>query len=578
MSAANSLHFGDNLDILRNDIKPESVDLIYLDPPFNSKASYNRLFQSRNGRIPQAQIQAFEDTWHWGEQAEHEFDELVRQPNTKVSEMMQALRRLLGENDVMAYLTMMTNRLLELHRVLKSTGTLYLHCDPTASHYLKVVLDGIFGAANFSNEIIWKRAETVKGNFGQGSRRFDPNTDTILFYRKGDGSTFNQLFKEYSKDYVASFYKYFEEGTGRRYRLISMTGPGGAAKGNPQYEVMGVTRYWRYSKANMQRLIDAGMVVQTTKGGVPQRKQYLDEGKGVPVQSLWDDIPALHATAAERLGYPTQKPLTLLERIVESSSNEGDLVLDPFCGCGTAIHAAEKLKRKWIGIDITHLAISLVEDRLRAAFPGIAFDVHGVPKDLDSARDLARRDKYQFQWWACSLLKKKTLSHQEKKKGADSGIDSVIYFQDDKTTPKKIIVSVKGGERVSVPMIRDLGHVVNREKASLGLFVTLTKPTAPMRQEAVKAGYYESPIGANFPKIQILTIEGLLAGTERPRYPDLMQGGLMARKPERELDAIQLGFESAAYLSAVQPTEEPRRKDARVARAVKPRKASRKSA
>lgn len=567
----NSLYFGDNLEILRNEIRSESVDLIYLDPPFNSKAAYNRLFQSPNGHIPHAQITAFEDTWHWGEQAEFEFSEIVQQSNTNVSEMMQALRRFLGENDVMAYLTMMANRLLELHRVLKDTGSLYLHCDPTASHYLKVVLDGIFGNANFNNEIIWKRAETVKGNFGQGSRRFDPNTDTILFYRKGEGNTFNQLFKEYSKEYIDSFYKYFEEGTGRRYRLISMTGPGGAAKGNPQYEVMGVTRYWRYSEANMQRLIDAGMVVQTTPGGVPQRKQYLDEGKGVPVQSLWDDIPALHATAAERLGYPTQKPLTLLKRIVESSSNEGDLLLDPFCGCGTAIHAAEKLKRRWIGIDITHIAIRLVEDRLRDAFPGITFDVHGTPKDLDSARDLARRDKYEFQLWACSLVKAEP--YQGKKKGADSGIDGVKYFQDDKTTHKKIIVSVKGGEHVSVPMIRDLGHVVNREKASLGLFVTLTKPTGPMKQEAVKAGFYVNPMGVPVPKIQILTIKGLLAGIEKPDYFDLMQGGLMSRKAKREADAIQLGFDSAAYLAPVQTTEDVQRKGAHVARSRQPAKA-----
>lgn len=574
--SGNSLYFGDNLDILRNDIKSQSVDLIYLDPPFNSKANYNRLFRSPNGHTPHAQITAFEDTWHWGEQAELEFSEIVQQSSTDVSEMMQALRRFLGENDVMAYLTMMANRLLELHRVLKDTGSLYLHCDPTASHYLKVVLDGIFGNANFSNEIIWKRAETVKGNFGQGSRRFDPNTDTILFYRKGEENTFNQLFKTYSDQYIESFYKYVEEGTGRRYQLISMTGPGGAAKGNPEYEVMGVTRYWRYSRERMQELISAGMVVQTNPGAVPRRKLYLDEGKGVPVQSLWDDIPALHSTAAERLGYPTQKPLGLLERIVESSSNEGDLVLDPFCGCGTAIHAAEKLKRRWIGIDITHIAIRLVEDRLRAAFPGITFDVHGVPKDFDSARDLAQRDKYEFQLWACSLVKAEP--YHGKKKGADSGIDGVKYFRDDKTTHKKIVVSVKGGEHVSVPMIRDLGHVVNRENASLGFFVTLTKPTRPMRQEALKAGFYVNPMGASFPKIQILTIEGLLAGTEKPNYFDLMQGGLMSRKPERELDAVQLGFESAAYLTAVQTTEEPSRKDARVARAAKPRKTRRKIA
>ena len=254
-----------------------------------------------------------------------------------------------------------------------------------------------------------------------------------------------------------------------------------------------------------------------------------------------------------------------MERIIEASSNEGDVVLDPFCGCGTAVHAAQKLNRQWIGIDITHLAISLVENRLHDAFPGITFEVHGTPKDLDSARDLAIRDKYEFQWWACSLLNAQP--YQGRKKGADSGIDGVIYFKDDKTIPKKIVVSVKAGENVSVAMIRDLGHVVNREKASLGFFVTLTKPTGPMRQEAVKAGYYKSPAGVNFPKIQILTVEGLLEETERPDYFDLMQGGLMSRKAKREVDAIQLGFDSAAYLVEVQTTEDARRKGARVARA-----------
>lgn len=572
--SANSLHFGDNLDILRDEITPESVDLIYLDPPFNSKASYNRLFQSPNGNIPQAQIRAFEDTWHWGEQAEREFAELVRQPNTDVSEMMQALRRFLGENDVMAYLTMMANRLLELHRVLKPTGSIYLHCDPTASHYLKIVMDGVFGKENYVNEIVWRRYGS-HNDVGQGSQHFGRVHDTIFFYSKTKAPKWNQVFTSLNPEYVKASYRYVEEETGRRFRVSPMTGPGGAEKGNPVFEWKGHTRAWRYSKATMEELDRQGRIYYS-KTGYAGKKLYLDESRGAPVQDVWDDISSLSGAHSERLGYQTQKPLQLLERLITASSNEGDTVLDPFCGCGTAIHAAEKLKRRWIGIDITHVAIGLVEDRLRAAFPGITFDVHGLPVDLDSARDLALRDKYEFQSWACSLVKVE--AYQGKKKGADSGIDGVRYFQDDKTGHKKIIVSVKGGEHVSVPMIRDLGHVVNREKAALGFFVTLTKPTAPMRQEAVKAGYYESPVGVNFPKIQILTIEGLLNGSERPRYPDLMQGGLMSRKAKREVDAIQLGFDSAAYLSEVPTREEAPRKPARVARAAKPRKASRKTA
>ena len=579
--SGNSLYFGDNLDILRNEIRDESVDLIYLDPPFNSKASYNRLFQSRNGRIPHAQATAFEDTWHWGEQAEREFSELVHQSNTDVSEMMQALRRFLGENDMMAYLTMMAGRLLELHRVLKPNGSLFLHCDPTASHYLKIVLDGVFGKPNYRTEISWKRS-SAHNDAKQGRMQPGNIRDIIFFYTKSDRWKWNWIYTPYSDEYINAFYKHVEKETGRRFRLDNLT----AAKpgGDTSYEFHGTRpdrgRYWAYSRANMEKYLAAGRLYFPSNGGTPSYKRYLDEMPGVPLQNDWGDIRPV--PSAEAQGYRTQKPLALLERIITAASDAGDVVLDPFCGCGTAIHAAEKLKRKWIGIDVTHLAISLVEDRLSDAFPSVTFDVHGTPKDLDSARDLARRDKYEFQYWACSLLKqkekKKTLSYQEKKKGADSGIDAVIYFQDDKTTHKKIIVSVKGGEHVSVPMIRDLGHIVNRENASLGLFVTLTKPTAPMRQEAIKAGYYESPIGANFPKIQILTIEGLLAGTERPRYPDLMQGGLMSRQTKREVDAVQLGFDSAAYLSEVQTTEETPRKPARVARAAKPRKASRKTA
>jgi site-specific DNA-methyltransferase (adenine-specific) len=325
------------------------------------------------------------------------------------------------------------------------------------------------------------------------------------------------------------------------YRLDNMTSPN--PRPNMMYEWKGFPfpeKGWRYSRETMARLDSEGRIayprkksgeLDTTKR--PQLKRYLSEMEGGVMGTIWTDIPPINSQALERLGYPTQKPLTLLERILKASTNEGDVTLDPFCGCGTAIHAAEKLKRKWIGIDITHLAISLVEKRLRDAFPGITFEVHGTPKDLDSARDLAQRDKYQFQWWACSLVNAQP--YKGKKKGADTGIDGLIFFQDDKTLPKKIIVSVKGGEGVSVPMIRDLGHVIEREKASIGLFITLADPTGPMKTEAVKASYYESPAGASFPKIQILTIKGLLEGTERALYPDLMQGGLMFKRAAKEI-------------------------------------------
>jgi DNA modification methylase len=529
----NTLYYGDNLTILRNEIRDESVDLIYLDPPFNSKLSYNLLFRSPKGHEASAQIEAFEDTWHWGEQAEREFAELVQQGNTDVSEMIQALRRFLGENDMMAYLTMMANRLLELHRVLKATGSIYLHCDPTASHYLKIVLDGIFGKEMYRNEIIWKRT-SAHANVGT---KFGVIHDTLFLYGKSANPKWNSQFSPYEPEYIETFFDQVDE-NGRRYARRDLTAAMQRASKGQIYSWHGITpppsRCWAMTKENMDKLQDDDRIHWPRKeGGMPRLKLYPEDLPGVPMQDIWTDIKVMHNLSAERLGYDTQKPLALLERIITASSNEGDIVLDPFCGCGTAIHAAEKLKRQWIGIDITHLAISLVEKRLRDAFPEIRFEVYGTPKDFESARDLARRDKYQFQWWACSLVNAQP--YQGKKKGADTGIDGVIYFQDDKTMPKKIVVSVKAGENVSVPMVRDLGHVIDREKASIGLFVTLAEPTRPMKEEAIKTGYYESPLGASFPKIQILTIKGLLEGKEQARYPDLMRGGLMFKKAAREI-------------------------------------------
>jgi DNA modification methylase len=530
--SGNQLYFGDCLDILRESIKAESVDLIYLDPPFNSNTNYNVLFKSPKGVAAHAQIEAFGDTWHWGEQAEGEYAEIVRQSNVPVSEMMQALRRFLGENDMMAYLTMMANRLLELHRVLKKTGSLYLHCDPTASHYLKVVLDSVFGTQGFRTEISWRR-QSAHNDAKQGRKQFGNVRDVIFFYTKsGNDWTWYQLYTAYDESYTSDFYKHIEPESGRRYRLSDMTAPGGASpeKRNPHYEFLGVTRYWRYSRENMEDLYKQGRVVQTGPGRVPQYKRYLDEMPGVALQNDWGDIRL--ASGGEALGYPTQKPLALLERIISCSSNEGDVVLDPFCGCGTAVHAAQTLGRKWIGIDITHLAITLIEKRLRDAFSGIEFEVHGTPKDSESARDLAFRDKYQFQWWACSLVNAQPF--QGKKKGADSGIDGIIYFQDDNGPPKKIVVSVKGGDNVNVGMVRDLAHVVAREKAEMGFFVTLAEPTDPMKKEATKEGFYESPIGTSFPRIQILTIDALVSKKEQPRYPDLAKGGHTFKKAKVE--------------------------------------------
>ena len=533
-SFVNKLFFGDNLDILREHIASEAVDLIYLDPPFNSKRDYSVLFKTPKGHESDAQITAFEDSWHWGEQAEREFSELEQSQHTDVAEMMIELRKFLGTNDMMAYLTMMANRLLELHRVLKPTGSLYLHCDPTASHYLKIIMDGVFGKEHFLNEIIWQRtnAHNTAGQYGRVH-------DTILFYSKGPTHTWNDPKTEYGEAQLARYKK--EEGTGRLYTFQDMT----AARPNSdsgKFEWRGTMpsqgRGWGYTLEQLEEWWAAGLI-GVKRDGTPRMdglKVYLDEMPGKPMISVWTDVPRISNTSAERLGYPTQKPLALLERIINASSNEGDVVLDPFCGCGTAVHAAQKLGRQWIGIDITHLAISLIEKRLKDAFPGIKFEIEGTPKDVDGARDLAVRDKYQFQWWACSLVN--AAPYQGKKKGADSGIDGLIFFHDDKSGAKKIVVSVKGGENVNVAMVRDLGHVVDREKAAMGFFVTLAEPTRPMKEEAVSAGFYQPPspfqgggasatmrgVVTEYPKLQILTIEGLMSGTERPRFPDLTLG------------------------------------------------------
>lgn len=512
---ANALYYGDNLRVLRESIASESVDLIYLDPPFNSQATYIVLFRSPAGKSAEAQIEAFEDTWHWGDESEHAYDEVLQSANTNAAEMLRAMRGFLGENDMMAYLAMMAVRLLELHRVLKPAGSLYLHCDPTASHYLKILLDAVFKPVNFRSEIVWKRS-SAHSDTKQGRQQHGRIHDIILFYTKTENKIWNPVYTSYGQEYVDGFYKYVEPDTGRIYRLDNLAGPGGAAKGNPEYEVMGVKRFWRYSKKKMQELIAQGRIIQTKPGAVPAYKRYLDEMPGVSLQDVWTDIPPISAQAKERLGYPTQKPLTLLERIIQSSSNEGDVVLDPFCGCGTAVHAAEKLGRRWIGIDITCLAIGLIERRLKDAFPGIGFEVHGTPKTLQDAVDLADRDKYQFQWWAASAVGGRP--YAGKKKGADGGIDGILFFRSGAKTTESVIISVKGGNTIGVGAVRDLHSVIEREKAAIGVLITAMLPTRAMQKEAAAVGLYDCGLEEKFPRLQIITLAELFQG-KRPRIP-----------------------------------------------------------
>ena len=520
----NKLFFGDNLPILREHIADESVDLVYLDPPFNSNANYNVLFKEKSGEQSHAQITAFEDTWEWGAEAEETYFETI-QKGGRLSDFLQAFRVLLGPSDMMAYLVMMAPRLQELHRVLKPTGSIYLHCDPTASHYLKLLMDAVFGGEHYLNEITWKRT-TAHSDAKQGRKGFGNVNDILLYYCKSEEFTFNPQYQRYAEAYVRAKYPYVDA-RGRRYGLDNITGPGGAAKGNPSYEVMGVTRFWRYSKATMDDLIAQGRIVQPSAGAVPRYKRYLDEMPGVPLQNLWDDIFPINSQAQERIGYQTQKPEALLERIIKASSNEGDLVLDPFCGCGTSISVAERLHRGWIGVDITHIAITLIRHRLFDHFREdlAPYEVIGDPKDLASAQALALEDRYQFQVWAAGLVDARP-AQGKFKKGADAGIDAVVKFIDDTSgQAKRIVVQVKSGH-VKVGDVRDLKGVMDREKAAIGVFITLEEPTSPMRTEAVSAGFYESALkmegesAEKFPKIQLLTIAELLAGrkVQFPRH------------------------------------------------------------
>ena len=537
----NTLYYGDNLDILRRYIKDESVDLIYLDPPFNSNATYNVLFAQKDGSQSSAQIQAFEDTWQWDENAVRTYEEEVKKGGP-VADALRAFYLILGGSNMMAYLTMMAPRLMELRRVLKPTGSLYLHCDPTASHYLKVLLDMVFGAENFRNEIVWKRT-TARSD----SRKWNRVHDTILFYSRSKNYTWNTQFISYDSDYLRKFYRFEEKETGRKYTLSDLMAAGtrNGSSGLPWRGVDPRTRgnHWKYTIEKLDELEKMGRIVWPKKqGGVPRYKRYLDEMPGVAIQSIIADIPPISAQSAEKLGYPTQKPLALLERIIQASSNPGDVVLDPFCGCGTAVVAAQKLGRQWIGIDITHLAIGLVKHRLEDAFgDSLQFQVIGEPTTLEEAASLAAQDKYQFQWWALGLVGARPA---EGKKGADRGIDGRLYFHDDASgKTKQVILSVKGGH-VNVPQVRDLIGVVERENAQMGVFITLEEPTKPMRAEAAQAGFYHSEVwNRDYPRIQILTIAELLEGKgiDMPPMRQVSQTFKRAKK-ENPKDGEQMGL------------------------------------
>ncbi len=502
--AANVLYYGDNLDVLRRHIADESVDLVYLDPPFNSNANYNVLFAAKDGHQSAAQIEAFEDTWRWDEGAARQFAETV-ESGGDVADVLLAFEKFLGHSDMLAYLSMMAPRLVELRRVLKDTGSLYLHCDLTASHYLKLLLDAVFGPVNFRNEIIWKRT-TAHSDSRQG---FSHVTDTILFYARSDQTRWNPQYRPHKETYIKSHYRH-ADADGRAYRhdnIIRSASMG--LRPNLTYEYKGFTPPygWRVVIEKLRDL-DARGRIAWSKSGTPYLVRYLDEQSGEITDNLWDDVTPLNSQAQERLGYPTQKPLALLERIIEASSNPGDVVLDPFCGCGTTVDAAQKLGRSWIGIDITFLAISLIKVRLRDAFGDAAkYEVIGEPTTAEDAAALAESDKYQFQWWALGLVGARPV---DQKKGADKGIDGRLYFHDGSVGTRQIIFSVKGGH-LKATDVRDLRGVIDREKADIGVLLSFETPTKLMKAEAASAGFYTSPWGKH-PRLQLLTVAGLLAG------------------------------------------------------------------
>jgi DNA modification methylase len=535
MTQSGALFYGDNLDVLRRYVDDESVDLVYLDPPFNSNASYNVLFAEQDGSQSAAQIKAFGDTWRWDQEAAAAYEEVV-EGGGEVSRTMQAFRTILGESNMLAYLAMMAPRLAELHRAMKSTASLYLHCDPTASHYLKLLLDSVFGPRSFRSEIVWKRS-SAHSDTKQGRRIHGHIHDVIFFYTKSNSWTWNPIYTPYDEAYVESKYRHIEPKTGRRYRLDNLT----AAKpgGDTSYEWHGrhpyKGRYWAYSQEKMDKFLEEGRIRFPKKpDGVPELKRYLDEMPGVPLQDLWVDLDPINAKAAERLGYPTQKPESLLERIIESSSNQGDVVLDPFCGCGTSIAVSEKLKRNWVGIDITYLATHLIKSRLVDAFgENVDFSVIGEPTALEDASKLAKEDHYQFEAWALGLVGARTTA---KKKGADRGIDGRLLFhekQGGKT--RQVLISVKSGT-TGVSDVRDLRGVIEREEAEIGLLISMREPTKAMRTEAATAGFYQSGsegVGTwgRHPRLQLLTVAELLDGRRIDMPP--LTGNLTFRRAPR---------------------------------------------
>jgi len=540
---------GDNLAVLRSDaIDTASVDVVYLDPPFNSKSVYNLPFQKLGKDA--AAVEAFTDIWHWDDETRHLERELKDGSRSfglwNYIQHVKIIRG--GEDSLSAYLVNMAIRLNELPRVMKTTSALYLHCDPTASHYLKLLLDAIFGAAHFRSEIIWKRTSSHNS-----ARRWGPIHDTILFVSKSDRYKWNRVPTDYNEQYIERFYKYVDE-SGRRYRLSDLTGGGirHGESGDPWngFNPTSYSRHWAVPSAIKEDfpeqakkltphewldLFDShGLIEMTGEGtGWPHVRRYFDQMKGQSIQDIILDIPPLSKRHAERLGYPTQKPIALLERIISASSNEGDVILDPFCGCGTALHAAETCRRNWIGIDISKFSVGVVKNRLAESFEKEILSqitVSGIPTDTDTALALARENPWEFEKWVCGQLGAKGLYKRLGAKGADQGIDGVIEFYADPRQISYAIVQVKGGH-VSVNDVKALYTDVETEPLAMaGVFVCFERYKRTAAGAAPSKTFKDKIAGTAWPIIQILTVEEMLAGA-MPRLPNqVIQQGFRTRR------------------------------------------------
>ena len=554
---------------MRRFIRDESIDLCYIDPPFNSKRNYNQIYNNI-GQEDRAQAQAFVDTWTWDRHAETCYEQILQNTNgvqtTQSIALITGLKAVLGKGSLFAYLVSMTVRIAEINRALKPTGSFYLHCDTVADSYLRLISDAIFvpNGGDFRNEITWKRADA----HNDAKKQFGMVSDRILFYTKSKEFVFHPQYGDYSEKTLRDWYQWLEFPDGairrmtkqeretqnipegaRRFNTADMASPN--PRPNMMYEYKGYpypTKGWRYQRETMEKLDAEGKLLfpSDPKGRI-MFKRYLDEQHGAVLGDVWTDVSQLRSATTEMLGYPTQKPEALLERIISASSNEGGTVLDAFCGCGTTVVVAQRLKRRWIGIDITYQSISLVLKRLEDSFGKeivSSIQINGVPRDMESVLALVNKQddrvRKEFEKWAVLTFSNNRAVINEKK-GADKGVDGVAYLFVGNDEYKKVILSVKSGH-VGSAFMRDLRGTIEREEAACGILITLEEPTKPMRQEAREAGQFKSDYLPPIDRLQIVTVREILDGS-RMQLPLVAEVARKAQKSKVDAGQTAFGFE-----------------------------------